>query len=386
MNTPHKIIQIAIDARFYGPEQGGIGRYLQELLSSLEALNPPAYFKVLLRRSNWNQYQPRNPHFTKILADIPWYGWAEQISLARILKNQRLDLVHFPHWNIPLLYRGAFVVTIHDLLLLHYPTTKASTLGPLSYWAKYQAYRFVLGHAARRARHILADSNFTKQDIIKTLRVPAKKISVAYPVPAANVKNAQNSSAKERELLSKRYGITKPYTLYVGVAFPHKNLPRLLAAWEQVASKNNHTRQLVLVGKKNYFYEELLRGPLHKMAGSVIYTDFVTDSELPVLYRNAELYVFPSLYEGFGLPPLEALQYGVPVVSSNQTALPEVLQNAALYVDPQNTTALAEAIERGLNDQKLRQKLVAAGHTVYPQYQGVGLAKKAWEIYQNSVY
>ena len=217
---------------------------------------------------------------------------------------------------------------------------------------------------------------------------PATKIRVVYPVPmtAAAPEISAEQTASDRATLAKRYQITKPYVLYVGVAFPHKNLTGLVAAWKKVTAEKNPPYQLVLVGKKNYFYEQLLQGPLQGSGQNIIYTDFVSDAELPMLYRNAALYVFPSLYEGFGLPALEALRYGVPVVSSNRTALPEVLQDAALYCDAANPATLAEAIWRGLTDPALRAKLIAAGHKVYPQYQSAQLAQKTWEIYQNSVY
>lgn len=369
-------MRIGIDARMFGPEQGGLGRYIEQLIIHLEKLDSPHEFIIFLNKKNWDSYHPKNEKFTKILANIPWYGWKEQLFLSHIFKKARVDLMHFPHWNIPIFYNKPFVVTIHDLLLLHYPSKKASTLDPLIYWLKYQAYLKTLHHATQKASHILTVSEFSKFDICKTLQVPNDKITVTYL--ASTISNQQTTLSPE-EILNK-YTITKPYVLYVGVAFPHKNLERLIQAWELFQNKyNDYNTKLVLVGKKNYFYEQLL-SKIQKNK-NIIYTDFIPDSDLPTIYKQASLYAMPSLYEGSALPSLEALQYGVPVASSNQTCLPEILQNAAFYFDPKNTEEMADTIHQALSEETIRKEHQEAGYKICSQYSWDTVASQTLQIY-----
>jgi glycosyltransferase involved in cell wall biosynthesis len=380
--SANKYFTIGIDARMLGSAQGGLGRYVEELIRNLEKLPTDFQFVIFLRKNNWELYQPQNPNFRKVLADIPWYSWSEQTKLPQILHQEKVDLMHFPHWNVPILYHAPFIVTIHDLLLLHFPTREASTLGPLSYFFKQFVFKRVLHHAVFRSRHIITVSEFSKNDIVKTLHVPDKKISVTYPAPLP-LNNQTNNDQNFPQSLN----ITKPYALYVGVAYPHKNLVRLLEAWKLFTEKNGAKYQLVLVGKKNFFYNRLLKQFTALFTSqSVVFTDYIADNVLPTIYKQAKLFIFPSLYEGFGLPPLEAMQVGVPVISSNSTCLPEILGDAALYFDGTDTTAMSQTLEQGLADENLRKKLITLGHKKYPQYSWKKLAKTTSEIYQNSVY
>ncbi|MDO9509654.1 MAG: hypothetical protein Q7J14_00005, partial [Candidatus Magasanikbacteria bacterium] len=136
-------MKIGIDARLYGPKQGGLGRYLQQLIEGLEKADQNNDYVIFLHAENFEEYQPKNPRFKKVLANIPWYGWKEQFFLPKILKKEKLDFVHFPHWNIPFFYSGKFLVTIHDLILYHYSTRKASTLGSVAYFFKNLAYKLI---------------------------------------------------------------------------------------------------------------------------------------------------------------------------------------------------------------------------------------------------
>ena len=400
--------RIGLDARMYGPQQGGLGRYIQQLIVHLEQLETTDEFVIFLRKENWDEYTPANPRFKKILAEIPWYGWKEQLQFPGIIKKEKIDLMHFPHWNVPIFYNDPFVVTIHDLLLLHFPTKSASTLGPLSYWFKNQAYKLVLRHAVIKAKHIVAVSEYTKEDLHKTLGIPLGKITTTYqapsknfqfPIPPAasgiplrrdnfqanpNAQNIKNNLSPFPFPLSPR-SITKPYALYVGVAYPHKNLEGLLRAWKIFQEKYGHDYQLVLAGKKNYFYNRLKSSVFDLQSSNVIFTDFIPDSELPDLYQNASLYVMPSLYEGFALPSLEAMLYNLPVASSNATCLPEVLGSAALYFDPKNDNEMAEVIHEGLTNNPLRQALATEGKKVVARYSAKKLAETTYQIYRKSL-
>ncbi len=382
-------MRIGIDARMCGPKQGGIGRYIEQLIKNLEKINGEDEFVIFLRKENWDEYTPSKPNFKKVLADIPWYGWREQTQLPKIIKREKIDLMHFPHWNVPLFCRAPFIVTIHDLLLLHFPTRAASTLGPLSYFFKNLTYKIVLCSSARRAKRILTVSEFTKQEIDKTLKIPAEKIIVTHLAPHQLTTDygLRTTDHKQRAVdrrPSTVVQITKPYVLYVGNAYPHKNLEGLLSAWKIFNKKYGNNYQLVLAGHEDYFYKKLLASlPACRLAGSgVVFVGFVPDADLPALYQNASLYVFPSFYEGFGLPPLEAITYGVPVASSDRTSLKEVLQDAAIYFNPENEEEMAEAIQKGLKDENLRQNIIKNGLKLLKRYSWEKTAAETLGVYQ----
>jgi len=443
-------MRVAIDARMLGPKQGGLGRYVEELTKNLNCHPERSegslafesrdssvaplpqndnQFVVFLRQENWDLVEEK-PGLKKVLADIPWYGWKEQLRMPGIIKKEKPDLIHFPHWNVPLFYREPFVVTIHDLLLLHYPTRRASTLGPISYFFKNIAYRIVLRRAIYRAKKIIAISEFTKQDILKNFNVAAEKIVVTplgvTALPACHCERAErawqspslSNGIASSPLRAPRNDINKPYVLYVGVAYPHKNLDGLLRAWKIFCEKYGNGYQLVLAGRKNYFYERLMKEWIPAFAGmtqketglparnarkracvagglrrpdqsvgaprndTLIFTDYVPDEELSALYKNASLYVFPSLYEGFGLPPLEAMAHGLPVVSSNRASLPEVLGDAVLYFNPEKPEEMAAAIHRGLTDENLRLDLRLKGEKLIHKYSWENTAKQTLAAYE----
>ncbi len=373
---------IGIDARLYGAAQGGLGRYLQELIHHLEKIDSNHTFVVFLRQENWEAYQPANPRFRKVLANIPWYGLKEQLFLKRLIQKAGVEIMHFPHWNVPLFYNAPFVVTIHDLLLLHYPTRKASTLSPLRYFIKNIAFRAVLKHAILAARHIVVPSNYTRQDVLDTFGVAPQKISTIYLAPH---QTTSTTSAADIQRVRTRYSLTQPYVLYVGVSFPHKNLEFLLRSWKRLKERYHLPHQLVLSGKNNYFYSRLMHSAAARACPSLVYTDFVQDQDLPTLYAGATLFVTPSQYEGFGLPGLEAMQYGVPVASSNATCLPEILGSAALYFNPSDENECVDVLYRALLDNATREKLILEGKNQLLKYSWASCAKNTLEIYQDGV-
>lgn len=404
-------MKIGIDARMYGSKQGGLGRYIEQLIKHLEQTDSQNEYAVFLRKENWDEYNPSlskgehgaGKNFKKILADIPWYGFAEQLKLPKIIKKEKIDLMHFPHWNVPCFYSDPFILTLHDLILLHYPSRQASTLGFFAYLFKNLAFKIVLRRAIKKARHIIVPSEFTKQDLQKTLRLPPEKISVIYLAPhlppRASTFNGTNSFDKIPLPILKKHNITKPYALYVGVAYPHKNLEGLIKAWKIFEGKYSQNHQLVLVGKRNYFYNRLLNNVAMKQcnprstsakasgygASNVIYTDYLNDAELAQIYSQSSLCVFPSFYEGFGMPPLEAMQYGIPVVSANSACLPEILGNAAFYFNPNNIEEIAQAVYKGFTDQNLRKQLIENSKNILRKYSWINTAKQTLEVYNNKI-
>ncbi len=397
---------IGIDARMLGPECGGLGRYIEQLVLHLHDIDQENQYVLFLKKENWDYVHIghqteeftvdsyysnnkkdksrvvlHNENFRKVLADVHWYGWEEQIIFPRIIRAEQVDLMHFPHWNVPLFYSDPFIVTIHDLLLMHYPTREASLLGPLSYWFKHHAYQRVLRHAASAARHIVTPSEFTRHDVHGMLGVPLERISVTYEAPFDTAK--RKALDKKNVSIFDMYGITKPYALYVGVAYPHKNLPGLLDAWHAMEKKYGEQYQIVFVGKDNFFYKKVKAyNRLHHSTKSAIFTGFVSDEDLHELYSRARMYVFPSVYEGFGLPPLEAMLHRVPVVSSNRTCLPEVLGEGAMYADPENRDQFAEAMYTVLTNDDIRFELKAQADIELKRYSWKKMAKETINIYK----
>lgn len=392
-------MKIGIDCRMYGSKQAGLGRYVQELVLGLEKIDSNNEYVIFLRQENWEEYQPIDHNFKKVLADISWYSLSEQLNLKKIIEREKVDLMHFPHWNVPLFYNKPFVVTIHDLIMYHYPRQEASTHGPIVYWLKDLAHRIVLRHAVKKAKQIIVTSEFTKQDVHKTLGVPLEKMTVVYQAPFQNeklkVKREKSNLNKKSDL--NKWGINKKYVLYVGNAYPHKNLEGLLKAWKIFEEKYGSDYQLVLVGKKNFFYDKLITSSQHhfittsphydnvtmEQCNNIIFTGYVPDEDLAQFYTKASLYVFPSFYEGFGLPPLEAMTYGVPVVSSNATCLPEILGEGALYFDPENLEQMAEVIYKGLNDKSIRFELREKAKEELKRYSDEKMIRETLWVYRN---
>lgn len=372
-------MRIGIDARFYGPIGKGLGRYTQKLIEGLEKIDHSNQYFIFLRKENINEYQPKNANFTKILADYRWYTFSEQFLFLRVIKKQRLDLMHFPHFNVPILYTGKFIVTIHDLILVHFPTIRNTTLHPVFYKFKYWAYKLTIKNAILRSNRIIAVSRFTKRDLLaRYKRIPEEKIQVTYE---ASEDFCMLSPNKDHEILA-RYGIIKPYLLYVGNAYPHKNLEKLVEAFQDIAKKRNDT-QLILVGGMDYFYKQLLDFTLKQKAERVIFPGFIPDYDLDVVFHNAQAYVFPSLYEGFGLPPLEAMSKGTPVVCSDHPCMKEVLGAAALYFDGRKKEEISRAMEIILDDDNIRNKLIANGYVQAKKYSWKNMAKDTLVIYQS---
>lgn len=371
-------MRIGIDARMYG-KGFGLARYIEQLIHHL-AFIPSSYTFVFFvsssERARLEKHMSRyNTAVEYIEVDIPWYSWKEQIYFPRVLRSASLDLVHFPHWNVPLFYRKKFIVTVHDLIMYHYPRPEATTLGPVLFWIKDRIHRLVLRHAVMHAEKICVTSEFTKQDMHTTLGVAKDKMVVTYQAPFP-----QSTIKKVADDVLQTYGITKPYVLYVGAAYPHKNIARLVDVWNDYVDVYGDDMQLVLVGKENYFYTQIVQ----KIAGNphIVYTGFVSDEDLEVLYMKSRAYVFISFYEGFGLPPLEALMHNVPVIASHTSCLPEVLGEAALYVDPENNEQIREALHTVITDEHIRHELKEYGKEVREQYSWNRLATQTYRIYE----
>lgn len=363
----------------YGPSVGGggLGRYVEQLVCELDKLHAKHRYVLFLKKENMEAAPDR---FEKILANIHWYGLSEQIRLPKLIDQQKLNLVYFPHWNVPLRIKTPFVVTIHDLILLEEPlSARATTRHPFVYKAKYALFRHVLSHAIRSSRAIIAVSNYTKHSIMQHFPdVPAQKIHVVYE--GMTRFPAQNPESPTLELPH------APYFLYVGNAYPHKNLESLLHAFS-FFHKLHPDVHLVLAGRGDIFYQRLRRelDEIEIPRSIVTFVMDPTDAELARLYAHATLYLFPSRCEGFGLPPLEAMSFGVPVIASSASCLPEILGQAALYFSPDDIEEMVKVMEQALDDQGLREEMIRRGHTQVTQYSWERMAREIQNIYETSV-
>lgn len=373
-------MKIGIDCRMLG-KGFGLARHQEQLVRHLAKIETDNTFVLFLCKENWDAVHlckescERNnslclpsSKFSLVLADIPWYGLAEQLKFPRVIKKANIDLMHFPHFNVPMLYRGPFVVTIHDLTMFHFPRPEASTRGKLLFWLKDKVHRYVIRSAAKRATRIITTSEYTKHDIHNTLDIPLAKMTTVYQAPFG----AQHVEHIDLAAL----GIQKPFALYVGAAYPHKNVETLLEAWREIDDI-----QLVLVGKRNYFYDRLLRRIEAEGMKHIVYTNFLPDEELVGVYKEAEVFLFPSLYEGFGLPPLEAQAFGTPVISADRASLPEILGEGAMYIDALSPSHIVDTVCKLFDNPDVAHELRQRGRENVQRFSWKRFAQQVNTIY-----
>ncbi len=375
-----KKFRIGIDARFYGPLGKGLGRYTQEVVDNIINQDENNQYVIFLCKENFSEFKTSNPRVKKVLIKSRWYSWSEQFLFPFKIWLEKIDLMHFTHFNVPLLTPVKFVVTVHDLILTKFPTRRASKLGPVFYRIKYALYRLVIWHAVKQSRQVIAVSEFTKGDLMDKFRVNSDKISVIYE-GVAKLSKPDSTPLNNKKILEKYNVQIGNFLLYVGNAYPHKNLEGLLQIFTELLQEFKDLK-LILVGKEDYFYKRL-KGLTDspELSRSVVFTGYVPDIDLEVFYKKASAYIFPSFYEGFGLPPLEAMAQGCPVISSDQGSLPEVLGEAAYYFNPYNFSESLEKIKIFLHNQDLKNELIAEGYKQIKKYSWQDCAQQTKDIY-----
>jgi glycosyltransferase involved in cell wall biosynthesis len=378
-----------------------MSRYVLGFLREIPP-DPDLQITVLVRPQGKDLVKPVIKQLSNAVIDvldIPHYSLNEQTKLLSYLNEKKFDLVHFIQFNHPIRYRGKFVVTIHDLTLFGHLYRKNKIKG--------FAFQQVMKSAVKNSAKIIAISETTKKAIIENYPVNEKKIALTYlgidPTYDLKIKKCK---LKIEEVKAK-YGIRSDYLLYTGMWKRHKNIVRMLKAFEQYSlsvSRNQFSGkqvtdnglQLVLAGKidKNEPEVTELVDHINKKALSsrvsesesrdplILTPGFVDEADLSYLYAGAKAYCIPSLSEGFGLPPLEAMAVGTPVISSNVSAMPEILGDAPLYFDPYDEKDMAKAIERVLSDEVLREKLVKKGIEQAKRYSWIKTAEETLKIYK----
>lgn len=367
--------RIGIDARFYGLGSAGLARYTQELVEHIAQAKTPHTFVVFIRTEDQKYFRSRRRNIEVRTTDIPHYSFREQIGLKKELQAANLDLMHFTNFNFPLWYRDPFVISINDLTLLRFAgRSKLSRfkVGPM---------RHVMQVGARKSLEILTYSEFQKKLIAKSFDVPSDKVKPIYLAVDEQFRVAPASTVKA---FRQKRGLTEPFVMYTGQWREHKNLVRLIKAFRLV--KHEFAGKLVLVGKKDDAFPIIPRTIKEQgLENDVILTGFVEDDELPLYYNAAEVFAFPSLAEGFGLPPLEAMACGTPVASSKAGPMPEILGEAADYFNPRSTKDVAETLLTLLKDSRRRERFRKRGLAQVKRYSWPQTAMETLASYERAL-
>lgn len=360
--------KLVIDARESGTSTG---RYIDNLVACLSKLEPPYEVVLLAKPGRINYLKSAAPNFKIVESKYKEFTFAEQLGLWRQIKKLEADLVHFGMTQQPILYRGKSITTVHDL-------TTARFRNPSKNWLVYKikqlVYKRVIKAVARKSAAIITPSNFVKEDLAKFAHISKSKIFVTY--------EAGEEFGETPEPIPGLLG--KEFIMFNGRPLPHKNLRRLIEAFKILREKYPNLL-LVIIGKKDASYGSYL-ALVNELGlrSSVVFTDYIPDGQLEWAMRNTKAYVYPSLSEGFGLPGLEAMLYGAPLISSNSTCLPEIYGDAAQYFDPTNINDMAAKIDEVLDDEILRKELVQRGKECLKKYSWKKMAEQTLEIYEKS--
>lgn len=360
-------MHIVIDARIIN---SSTGRYVERLLHYLQKIDDTNRYTILVPSRDRGYFKPSKKNFSVMAADFKNYSFEEQTKFKSFLDKLAPDLVHFCMPQQPVLYKGAHVTTVHDLTLLN---TYNSDKNWFVFHAKQLVGKFVFKHIGRTSKHIIVPSNYVKNEYVKFANIPKTKVTVTY----------EGADTTEIKLAPFDHPF-KEYVLYVGQQSDYKNIRRLGEAHHELL-KSHPNLWLVLVGKKSAAHLQNEAYFTEKGYQNVLFTGFVPDDQLAWLYAKCNAYVFPSLTEGFGLPGLEAMGYGAPVVSSNATCLPEVYGDAAHYFDPTNVDEMVRSIDEILTNKTLRNELIDKGYVQVKKYSWQQMAEQTHSVYMDAL-
>ncbi|MEQ1574797.1 MAG: glycosyltransferase family 1 protein [Vicinamibacterales bacterium] len=344
-------MKVAIDARKL--HDFGIGTYIRNLLRHLARIDRESEYVLLCAEADIGVAARLGPNFRAVVEPSPNYSLQEQFHVPWVLRRERPDVFHAPHYVLPPAVPCRSVVTIHDCIHLMFPQYLPNRMA-------YAYARAAMWSAAKRSDRILTVSEASKRDILRFFNVPPQKIEVVHN--AIDERFWTEPPAEDVARVRERYQLDHSFVLYVGNIKPHKNLVRLIEAFDRLRKGGFDDLKLLIIGDEISKLPALRRAVhSHKLHKDVRFLGYVRDDMLAILYRLASVFVFPSLYEGFGLPALEAMACGTPVVASNVSSLPEVTGDAALLVDPYDVTAIAGGIRRVLTEPALAATLRARG-------------------------
>lgn len=364
-------MRIGIDARLVYYHQAGIGQYILRLTQALARIDRQDHF-VLFKSRKDSTHLVDQPNFKVQSLWTPSHHRFERLAMSLELAPHPLDILHSPDFIPPSSARCPTVITVHDLAFLLYP--RFLTRDSARYYGQVDL-------AARDADHIIAVSESTKRDTVNLLGVPENKISVIHE--AAHPLFAPMSKQDALKQVHNQYRTSGDLILFVGTIEPRKNIPTLLKAFRYLKDNYRSQATLVIAGNRGWLVEEVdaLIDQLG-LEGSVRCLGGVPNEELVYLYNASKLFVFPSIYEGFGLPPLEAMACGTPVIVSNTSSLPEVVGDAAWLVNPEDIEGLAVAIHRILSDDKLAAQMREKGLKRSAVFSWERAARETLEVYR----
>ncbi len=362
-------MKIGIDCRLWF--QTGVGRYIKNLVLELEKIDRKNDYTLFVRKDDYEEIKSMltNSRFKLVKTGIKWHSLSEQLRFPALLNKHNLDLVHFPYFSHPVFYKKPFVITIHDLIINHFPTGKASTQSIAIYTLKWLFYQKILRHGVVESKKIIVPLEFVKNDLSRTLGVAKEKIEVI--TEGFDLAISKGKVAEDIERVSKNR-----YFLYVGNAYPHKNLEKLVEGFYWANLKDT---KLIFVGKDDFFYKRLEK----KKFPNLIFLHDVSDTDLYCLYSNSIAAVSASLMEGFGLLPLEAIGSGSLAVVSNIPAFNEVCKDSVIYFNPGDAHDIGEKLSLTAKlTQKERDVFIKKGKSILPNFSWEKMAEKTLEVYE----
>lgn len=373
-------MKLAIDIRRV--RDFGTGTYTRNLVTTLARLDPTTSYALIGTMPDWMELGPLPETFSLLEFDRSRHGIQHDFRLGWLLRREKVDLFHTPYLESPWVLPCRHVVTVHDTVEFLDLLGDGHSLADLVHFQRTR-------HSLHRACCILSVSQATRRDLQRLFGVPGEKIKVVYN--ALDTRLEQAPSPEEIERTLGRYSVQSPYLLYAGNVKPHKNLPRLIEAFALVKDElREHPRyadlRLIIIGDELSQHPQLRRAVIQsRTQQDVRFLGFVPPQTLSVFYARAAAFIFPSLYEGFGLPPLEAMAQGTPVVTSNVTALPEVLGEAAFFVNPENVFEISRGIRQVLLEEGLRQQLIERGRQQVRRFSWEESVRRVLEVYQEAV-
>lgn len=367
---------IVIDARLYGPKHTGIGRYTKNLLKALidqPGFSQYKYTLIIYSDLETEIKKDLGSNFSYLTTNIKHYSIKEQLLLPFLIKKLHPDLVHFTHFNKPIFYFGKSVVTIHDLIKHFFKGRLNTTKNASIYWIKHFFY-LITTHIAIKTSSIIVPSDFWRDYLIEKFHLDPQKVTTTHEAVDPNflIKINQLTQSKTK------YNSSNPYIIYTGNLYPHKNPSILIEALIKLPYL-----KLKIICARNYFTQKLenLIKKYH-LNKRVEFLGYIPDEQFQEIYSQALALVHPSFMEGFSLTGLEAMALGCPVISSNNSCLPEIYQDSVLYFDPNNINNLVEQIEKLYKSKELRDQLIKLGYLQVKKYSWDKTAKQTFSVYK----
>lgn len=372
-------VRVAIDIRDI--TDFGVGTYIRNVARTLLRLDHENEYFLIGDPERVSEIGDLPPNFHAVEFSGDQDSIRGYIQFRKILRQHRCDLVHIPHLvSVPQYLPCPYVITVHDLLDYMYRAHNGSSL-------RRAVHLSCTSNVLKRAARIFAVSNFTKKDIERLFRIRPSSIDVVYNAIDERFRLGHATDA-DRQFIAERYQVNYPFILYTGRISPHKNVVRIIEAFSALkAELEKEDRlpdlKLIIIGDEVSRHPDLRRTVIRSgVQNDVRFLGFVPIDVLRIFYDAAKVFVFPSLYEGFGLPPLEAMAHGTPVVTSNTSSLPEVVGNAAVLVNPENVFELMRAVHRVLVDQPLRERLKQRGYEQAARYSWNSSVERILDVYR----